>query len=105
GGDASFLQAVAEFYGEREEEEDEEVEAAPPSWEPPAEWDKARLQEECSRRGVAFRKSWTKAQLRQALTAAARAPVSRSRARPPQGRKPPKMSRAARQIVDSMTQR
>ncbi len=102
-GDVSFLQAVADFYATgAEEDEDEEVEAEAPSGEVPAEWSKARLQEECTRRGLAFPKSWTKGQLREALASAARAPVSRSRAQPPRGGKPPKLSRAARQIVDSL---
>jgi hypothetical protein len=99
-GDVSFLQAVAEFYqteaGEEEDEQDDEEAPA----EPPADWSKARLQEECTRRGVAFRKSWTKGQLREALTSAGRALVSRSR--PGVGR-PAKLSRAARPIVGSLT--
>jgi hypothetical protein len=98
-GDVSFLQAVADFYGARAEEagEEGEAEAVPP--EVPEEWSKAELQRECERRGIAFRKSWTKDQLRQALTAEAR--VSRSPA--PAG-KPGKLSRAARRIVDSLVQ-
>jgi hypothetical protein len=102
GGDVSFLQAVADFYGaDEEEEEDEEVETEPAPAEPPADWSKGQLQEECARRGIAFAKSWTKAQLREALRSASGAPVSR--ARPPRGEKPAKLSRAARRIVDSLT--
>ena len=103
-GDVSFLQAVADFYATgAEEDEDEEVEAESPSGEPPAEWSKVRLQEECTRRGISFPKSWSKGQLREALASAGRAPVSRSRDRPPRAGKPPKLSRAARQIVDSLS--
>ncbi|HEX5271201.1 MAG TPA: hypothetical protein VFW33_11960, partial [Gemmataceae bacterium] len=101
-GDVSFLQAVADFYGtEADEGADDEAEAGTAHEDPPADWGKARLQEECVRRGVAFRKSWTKDQLRQALASAGRAPLSRSR--PPRGSTPVKLSRAARQIVDSLT--
>ena len=68
-----------------------------------AEWTKADLQEECTRRGIAFRKSWTKDELRRALASAGGpAPVARSPGRSAGG-KPPKLSRAARQIVDSLT--
>jgi hypothetical protein len=102
-GDVSFLQAVADFYGDGADEDDEDVEAARPSEQPPAEWSKAQLQEECARRGIAFPKSWTKGQLREALASAARAPVSRSRPRLARGPKPAKLSRAAQQIVDSLS--
>jgi hypothetical protein len=106
-GDVSFLEAVAEFYEAGAEDEDDEdggAESVPP--EPPVEGTKAELQQECLRRGVAFRKSWTKDQLRQALAAAAPpAAVSRRPAGPARGRKPRKLSRAARLIVDSLTHR
>jgi hypothetical protein len=93
-GDVSFLEAVAEFYGtDAEEEGDEEAETPPP-----AEGTKAELQEECARRGIPYRKSWTKDQLREALTSAGSRPARRAR-----GEKPPKLSRAARPIVDSLT--
>lgn len=104
-GDVSFLQAVAEFYGASSEDEDEEdVEAEPGSTAPPAEWTKAELQQECTRRGISFLKSWTKDQLRQTLVAAPAA-VSRSPVRPAPSGKPPKLSRAARRIVDSLGHR
>jgi hypothetical protein len=102
-GDVSFLRAVADFYGGGAAEDEQDVEAAPAPAEPPAGWSKGQLQAECSRRGIAFAKSWTKGQLREALTSAARAPVSRSKARLPFARKPAKLSRAARRIVDSLT--
>jgi hypothetical protein len=91
-GNVSFLEAVAQFYGAGAEDEDEGEEA---TTEPPAEWTRAELQQECTRRGVPFRKSWTKDQLREALAAPA--------ARPARGGKRPKLSPAARRIVDSLT--
>jgi hypothetical protein len=105
GGDVSFLEAVVEFYGagrEEEHEEDEEAEPLPP--ELPAEWTKDQLQQECVRRGVPFRKTWTKDQLRQALTTAASpSAFPRLPAGSVRGGKPPKLSRAARRIVESLT--
>jgi hypothetical protein len=91
-GDVSFLRAVADFYGAGVRE-DEGLEA-----EPPAEWTKAELQQECVRRGITHRKSWTKDQLRQALASAAPAGPTR-------GGKPAKLSRAARRIIDSLEHR
>src|SRR5262249_4451053 len=96
-GNVSFLQAVADFYmtDAEDEEDSEEGTGAPPRWEPPAEWTKPQLQQECTQRGIAFRKSWNKDQLREALAAAAvpLAPVSRTLARSTRGGKPPKLSR------------
>src|SRR5262249_9837792 len=73
-GDVSFLQAVADFYRADEDGEAEDGEAEDDSSAadaaPPADWSKSDLQQECARRGIAFRKSWTKDQLREALTAA-----------------------------------
>ena|ERR1043165_9960981 len=90
-GNISFLQAVAAFYlSETEESEDEEED-----FEVPEDWSKAQLQEECERRGIAFRKSWTKDELRQALTSAV-SPMDRIG-------KPGKLSRAASRIVKSLT--
>ncbi len=93
-GDVSFLRAVEAFYRAGAEEEEDEGAAA----EPPPDWSKARLQEECTRRGIAFAKSWTKAQLRDALASA-----PRPGPRPLRADRPPKLSRAARLIVDSLT--
>jgi hypothetical protein len=98
-GDVSFLEAVAQFYGAGAEDEDDGAEVATvPASEPPAQWTKAELRQECIRRGVTFRTSWTKHQLRDALAAPA-VPA----ARPARGGKRPKLSRAARRIVDSLT--
>jgi hypothetical protein len=99
-GDISFLQAVADFYRAGEDEAAEEEADEPAPAELPEEWGKAQLQQECARRGIAFRKSWTKDQLRQALTAGGREQPRRA----PVG-KPAKLSRAARDIVDSLVHR
>jgi hypothetical protein len=96
-GDVSFLDAVAQFYGAGAEDEEDGADVPTA---PPAEWTKAELQQECTRRGVTFRKSWSKDQLREALTAAA-APA----ARPGRSGKLPKLSRAAGRIVDSLSHR
>jgi hypothetical protein len=58
GGDVSFLQAVADFYGagqEDEAEDSEEHDKTSSRAEPPADWTKADLQQECSRRGITSR--------------------------------------------------
>jgi hypothetical protein len=96
--DVSFLQGVAEFYGAGADEED--VDAEPEQPEPPEGWTKSELQQECLRRGITFRKSWTKEQLRQALTAGSPLPVG-----PARGGKAAQLSRAARRIVDSLEHR
>jgi len=112
GGDVSFLQAVADYYGAREEHEaedeeaDEDVGAVPSRPEPPAEWTKADLQQECVRRGITFRKSWTKDQLRKALVASrSPAPLSPSPPRPAHTARATRLSRAARRIVESLEHR
>ena len=58
---------------------------------------KGELQQQCEARGIAYRKSWTKAQLRDALAAAAPSP-------PRAGRKgrAPRLSRAAQKIVGQL---
>ena len=93
-GDTSFLSAVAEFYHAFDEDEDEEEEEGDAPETSLDAMSKAELLEECERRGVEFRKSWTKAQLRDALT-------SRKPARPATVGKR-KLSRAARAIVDQL---
>jgi hypothetical protein len=99
GGDVSFLQAVAEFYDARHEDDaDDDEDSGPAS--PPQEWTRPQLQQECSRRRIAFRKSWTKDQLRQALTGPARPAAS-----PARSGKPRRFSRAVRQIVESLEHR
>jgi hypothetical protein len=96
-GNVSFLNAVAQFYqaGAEDEEGAEEGETEVPA-EPPAAWTKAELQQECRRRGIP---------VRQALASAALPPAGASRAAVRQTRKgkAPKLSRAARRIVDSLT--
>jgi hypothetical protein len=102
-GDTSFLEAVVSFYrGDEEDEDDEEKEDDQPHLTPPTAaaldaLSKGELQQQCEARGIDFRKSWTKAQLREAL--AATAPAS-SRARP-KGRKP-RLSRAAQRIINEL---
>jgi hypothetical protein len=104
-GDISFLQGVAAFYGAGAEgqKEDGGLEATPS--EPRVEWTKSELQQECARRGLAFRKSWNKEQLRQRLAAAPAVTVSRSPIAPVSRGKPPKLSRAGRRIIDSLEYR
>ena len=98
----SFLSAVAEFYGAfDDDEEDEEDETSDEGEDSSAaaldEMSKAELQEECDRRSIEYKKSWNKAQLRDALTA--------ERPARPKGtatKKRPKLSRAARTIVGQL---
>jgi hypothetical protein len=107
-GDVSFLQAVASFYGADEDEEDEdgEEDTQPARSARSLEGlSKAELQQECADRGIPFRKAWTKDQLRAALAAADRRTASPSPpARGTSGGRPPRLSKAARQIVDSLTE-
>jgi hypothetical protein len=100
GGDTSFLEAVASFYGADESDEDE-VRAKRPSSTPTGLLDamsKGELQLQCEARGITFRKSWTKAQLRDALGATATAPAAAE----PKKKRPPRLSRTARSIVDQL---
>jgi hypothetical protein len=100
-GDTSFLAAVADFYGaldgdeEGDEEEESSVESLDTSFE---NRNKAELQRECEQRGITFRKSWTKAQLQEAL---AKSRTRRARPRPKKGARP-KLSRAAQTIVGEL---
>jgi hypothetical protein len=101
GGDTSFLEAVVSFYGGDESDEDEagtrEKRLAPS---PPAALDdlsKSELQERCKAAGVAYRKSWTKTQLRDALAAAAPATTG---TRPVRRRL--RLSRVAQKIVSQL---
>ncbi|MBX6312436.1 MAG: hypothetical protein IRY99_05875 [Isosphaeraceae bacterium] len=105
-GDTSFLQAVASFYeagkedeGEEEEEEEETEgkEAGPPPAALRGDMTKAELQQECAARGIAFRKSWTKDQLRTALAA-----PSRPAPKPKRPGQPARLSKAAKEIVDQL---
>jgi hypothetical protein len=97
-GDTSFLEAVVSFYGGDETDEDEdEADEGRPAPLPAAALDalsKGELQQRCAARGIAFRKSWTKAQLRDALAAPAPTPADR------RSRKgTPRLSGAAKKIV------
>jgi hypothetical protein len=101
-GDVSFLQAVASYYEAGEEDEDEEEEGEPevaapvaPTWEGLS---KAELLNACADRGVQFRKSWSKGQLQEALKAATARPAAKAFHRG----KPPRLSKAARQIVNAL---
>jgi hypothetical protein len=103
-GNTAFLSAVAEFYhafDEDEEDDEDEDEPSDSGNDSPAadldEMSKAELQEECDRRSIDFKKSWTKAQLREAL-AEERPAHPRDQSR--KGR--PKLSRAARTIVNQL---
>ena len=98
-GDVSFLEAVVSFYDGGETGEDEDGDQCP---EPPpiAALDalsKSELQQQCATRGIVFRKSWTKAQLRAALAATVPTPPG---ARPK--RRAPRLSRAAQKIVGQL---
>jgi hypothetical protein len=97
GGDTSFLEAVVSFYGGDEADEDDGERPTPPSITALDALSKGELQQQCEARGIAYRKSWTKAQLRDVLAAAAPSP-------PRAGRKgrAPRLSRAAQKIVDQL---
>ena len=97
-GDTSFLNAVAEFYNALDEDEKSSEDDEEPSSMSIDDMSKTDLQQECERRGITYRKSWTKAQLQEAL-AASRA--SRTRARPRKGGRP-KLSQAAQTIVGQL---
>jgi len=107
GGDASFLEAVAAFYGARGEDEEEEPDEEPashPAAPPLDALTKVELQQQCIARGISYRSSWTKAQFRAALTKAASAPAAREpRPKRPEGRTI-KLSRAAQKIVSQLVQ-
>jgi hypothetical protein len=103
-GDTSFLGAVASFYGADDEDEEKEPDDEPISRPALPSLDaltKAELQQQCTTRGIAFRPSWTKARLRDALTQAASGPAAKASKRKPTGRKP-KLSRAAQEIVNQL---
>jgi hypothetical protein len=99
GGNTSFLTAVAEFYNAIDEEEDEEDssdDSPAPSFD---NMTKPELQQECERRGIACRKSWTKAQLQEALVASH---AARSKGKPKAKGGQPRLSPAAETIVGQL---
>jgi len=105
-GNVSFLQAVASYYGaEEEDEEDEEAEAEGTAeavdW-MRADLTKPQLAEACRARGIPCRKTWTKAQLREALGKAV-APPAKPPAKPRAKAKLPKLSAAAKAVVGVLT--
>jgi hypothetical protein len=106
-GNVSFLQAVASFYGADEDEEETGEPAEEPAGASRRTWEglnKAGLQQECTARGIPFRKSWTKIQLVQALTTAAPGSSARKPASPAGPKvKPARLSKAAKKIVDSLS--
>lgn len=102
-GNTSFLTAVAEFYGGFDEDEDEDEEKSSDDRDESSatsfdDMSKAELQQECEKRGTRYRKSWTKAQLLKALVASG---MPRSRDKSETGGTP-KLSRAAKTIVDQL---
>lgn len=107
GGDTSFLQAVASFYDAeigKEEKRDTESprtkDTASASRDPRT---KTELQEQCSVHGIAFRKSWTKEQLRAALASREGERVSSPvPTRSASKKSPPRLSKSARPILDSL---
>jgi len=102
-GNTSFLTAVAEFYGGFDEDEDEDEEESSDDRDESSatsfdDMSKAELQQECEKRGITYRKSWPKAQLLKALVASG---IPRSRGKSKKG-STPKLSRAAKTIVDQL---
>ena len=99
GGDASFLEAVVSFYGgdAPDENEDNEDRVATSPTVALETLSKGELQQECTARGIAFRKSWTKAQLCDALLAT----TSTSPGVRPKGRRT-RLSRTAEKIVSQL---
>jgi hypothetical protein len=101
-GNTSFLSAVAEFYNAFDEDENDDEDESSDDREVSSaaaldDMSKAELQEECERRGIDYKKSWTKAQLRESLTPK---PPARTRRKPKKGTH--KLSRAAKTIVDQL---
>jgi hypothetical protein len=106
-GNTSFLSAVASFYGADEEDEEEEsgeTDAGVATEVPLEKLRKAELQRECAKRGIDFRRSWTKDQLREALQAATTSSAAETGAAGHSGAQA-RLSRAAREIVDNLDMR
>lgn len=103
-GNTSFLQGVAEVFGDddtdddREEEDEGDEPAAPPvrGKQVSAAMTKRELLEECERRGVEAKWGWTKERILAALT-----PPPRPRKTP--APRPQAPSRAAQDLLDAMT--
>jgi hypothetical protein len=101
-GDTSFLTAVAEFYDGLEEEDEDDADRVADSSAPSFEgMSKAELQEQCERRGIAYRKSWRKDQLQEALIASQPA-RSRSQSKAKAKGSKPRLSRAGQTIVKEL---
>ncbi len=104
GGDTAFLTAVAEFYNAFDDEEDEDEEDTSEDSDDSSagsfdNMTKAELQQECERRGIACRMSWTKAQLQEALVASH---PDQTAGKTKSKGSPPKLSRAAKTIVGQL---
>jgi hypothetical protein len=102
-GNTSLLTAVAEFYDGLDEDEEESGDdrataSSALSFEGMS---KAELQQECERRGITYRKSWTKAQLQEALVASQPA-AARGKTRTKAKRGKPRLSRAGQTIVNDL---
>jgi hypothetical protein len=98
-GDTSLLTAVAEFYGALDEEEDDEESGNDSSATLFDNMTKSELQQECERRGIACRKSWTKAQLQEALVASR---PTHTKGKPKSRESQPRLSRAAKTLVGQL---
>jgi hypothetical protein len=95
-GDVSFLEAVAAFYSAKDDEDEEGDDDQPTA--ALESMTKLELQDRCEARGIEYRKSWTKAQLLEAL--AAKAPASRTAA---EAKAPaPRLSKAGRALVSEL---
>lgn len=113
-GNVSFLQAVMDFYGASEDEDEDEDEAEASEEEPEAEEEASvqqqqpwhltipQLQAECKRRGITYSKSWPKQRLIDALCLPAPSAPAKPGRPQASSAKAPKLSSAARKIVDSL---
>ena len=106
-GDTSFLTAVADFYDGLEEDEEDEEESSNDrsirsSAQPFEDMSKAELKQECERHGIPYRKSWTKAQLQEALIASQPASARSKSKRGKAKESKPRLSRAGQTIVNEL---
>lgn len=114
-GNVSFLREVASFYEAETDEEGDEADdtAGPPPLADLEHQTKAGLQELCTARGIDFRTSWTKQQLLDALAAStgperravrgSRASRNRSKGRAGPPGKAARLSKPAREIINSLS--